>query len=190
LSRCKVASHANHKAELQSGHGCIPSSVNDRSNTKSAYLEPPVSSNRFLDSINDLADQALSCEEWIAFLTYVPTQEAIKESLYVGQEMAAKALEKSKLLVSFPVTPAQVRPKLTNLVAVALTSKNDMQLEPRFQEDDYMRKMELSSEELAAADVKEGMNVESTEDSFSPSKAQWSSLVRRVDTLTLELGMA
>jgi hypothetical protein len=104
--------------------------------------------------------------------------------------MAAKALEKSKLLVSFPVTPAQVRPKLTNFVAVALTSKNDMQLEPRFQEDDYMRKMELSSEELAAADVKEGMNVESTKDSFSPSKAQWNSLFRRVDTLTLELGMA
>jgi hypothetical protein len=105
LFRCKVASHANHKAELQSGHGYIPS-VNDRANTEYAYLEPSVSSSRFPDSINDLADQALSHEEWIAFLTYLPTQEAMEESLYAGQEMAAEALEKSKLLVSFAVTPA------------------------------------------------------------------------------------
>jgi hypothetical protein len=70
-SHCSVASHAVHKAELNKGHGYIPS-VNDRSNTESAFLEPCVPSARFPDSINDLASQFLSHEEWIAFLTYLP----------------------------------------------------------------------------------------------------------------------
>jgi hypothetical protein len=71
----------------------------------------------------------------------------MEESLYAGQDMAAEALEKSKLLVSFAVTPAQVRLKLTNLMTKALTSKKAMKLEPRVQEDDSMDKMELSFEE-------------------------------------------
>lgn len=92
LSWCKVASHANHKAVLQSGHGYIPS-VNDQSNTEFAYLESLVSLNQCPGSISNLENQALSHKEWIAFLTYLPTQETREESMYAGQEMAAEALE-------------------------------------------------------------------------------------------------
>jgi hypothetical protein len=127
LTHCKVASHAIHKAELQEGHSHIPS-VNDRANTESACIDPSINSARFPNSINDLAGQALLHNEWIAFLTYLPTEEAMQESSYVGQEMAAEALEKSKLLVSFAVTPARIKPKLTNLIAKALKSKSTMRL--------------------------------------------------------------
>jgi hypothetical protein len=123
--------------------------VNDRSNTQSACLEPSVSSARFPSSINDLAGQALSHEEWIAFLTYLPAEEVMQESSYVGEEMAAEALEKSKLLVSFAVTPARIKPKVTNIVAKVLGSKSFKQLEPQFKEEgDFMDKMELSFEDL------------------------------------------
>jgi len=43
---CGVASHAAHKADLKKGHGYIPS-VNDRSNTESAFLSPTLSGERF-----------------------------------------------------------------------------------------------------------------------------------------------
>jgi hypothetical protein len=189
LTHCKVASHVIHKAELQEGHGYIPS-VNDRANTESAYLDPWVSSACFPNKINDLAGQALLHDEWIAFLTYLPTEEDMQESSYVGQEMAAEALEKSKLLVSFAVTPARIKPKLTNLITKALKSKSTMRLEPRFnEEDDSMDKMELSFENLGAPDAQEGMDAEANS-AFSPSRAQWHSLVRRVETLTSELGTA
>jgi hypothetical protein len=46
------------------------------------------------------------------------------ESEDVGQEMAAEALEKSKLLVSFAVTPATQKPKLATLVSRILDSKD------------------------------------------------------------------
>jgi hypothetical protein len=62
-------------------------------------------------------------------------------------------------------------------VAKALTYKEGMKLEPWFQEEHSMHKMELNFKELKAPNMKEGMNVESTKDSFSPSKAQWNSLV-------------
>jgi hypothetical protein len=101
----------------------------------------------------------------------------MEELLYAGQEMAAEALEKSKLLVSFAVTPAGVRPKLRSLVAKALTSKKAMKLVPRFQEEDSMDKMDVSFKELQAPDMNDGMNAESAEEPFSPSKAQWNSLV-------------
>jgi hypothetical protein len=123
--------------------------VNDCSNTESAYLVPSVSSAGFPNSINDLAGQVLSHKEWIAFLTYLPTMEVMQESSYVGQEMAAETLEKSKLLVYFAVTPACITPKLTHLVSKVLNSKSGLKLEPRFKEEDNsMDKMELSFEDM------------------------------------------
>jgi hypothetical protein len=59
---CGVASPAAHRADLQKGYGCIPS-VKDRSNTESAFLSPTLSGWRFPNSIDDLANQALSHEE-------------------------------------------------------------------------------------------------------------------------------
>jgi hypothetical protein len=88
-----VSSHSTCKAALQEGHGHIPS-VNDRSNTESAFLQPYVASARFPNSINDLTDQALSHEEWVAFLTYLPTKEAMQETSDIRLEMAEEALEK------------------------------------------------------------------------------------------------
>jgi hypothetical protein len=114
----------------------------------------------------------------------------MEESLYAGQEMAAEALEKFKLLVSFGVTPARTRPKITNLVGKVLTSKKALKLDHWLQEEDSMDKMELSFEDLEAPDMKEGMSAESSKHSFSPSKAQWNSLVCRVETFTLKLGTA
>jgi hypothetical protein len=60
---CGVASHATHKAASDEGNGYIPS-VNDRSGTESAFLDPPVAASRHPNSIEDLAGQALSHEEW------------------------------------------------------------------------------------------------------------------------------
>jgi hypothetical protein len=63
-----------------------------------------------------------------------------------------------------------------------------MRLEPRFnEEDDSMDKMELSFENLGAPDAQEGMDAEANS---AFSRAQWNSLVRRVETLTSELETA
>jgi hypothetical protein len=65
-----------------------------------------------------------------------------------------------------------------------------MRLEPEFnEEDDSMDKMELSFENLGASDAQEGMDAEANS-AFSPSRAQWNSPVRRVETLTSELETA
>jgi hypothetical protein len=187
---CGVASHAMHKAKLDEGCGYIPS-VNSRSGTESAFLEPCVSATRFPSSINDLAEQALSHEEWIAFLTYLPDEEDTQDMMNVRYEATAEALEKSKLMVSFAITPANQKPKLTNLVSRILNSKSAKNLEDRFRkEDDDTDKVNLSFEHLEAPVMEEGSEYAGDAGTFSPSIAQWNSLVRRVETLTEELGTA
>jgi hypothetical protein len=103
---CGLGSHSAHKAKLQPGYGHIPSAT-DRANTEQAFLMPFVSGSHFPDSFNDLASQAMSHEEWLAFLTYLPATDemrALNDDMDV--EIASEALEKSKLLVSFAVAPA------------------------------------------------------------------------------------
>jgi hypothetical protein len=187
---CGVASHAAHKADLQKGYGCIPS-VKDRSNTESAFLSPTLSGWRFPNSINDLANQALSHEEWVAFLSYLPTNEVMEASKDVEVELAAEALEKSKLLVSFAITPARKKPKLPFMVSKIMQDKDAKNLESRFaEEDDPMDKMGLLSfKDLEAPTSSQDGSTTETNSSklFSPSVAQWNSLVNRVETLTSEL---
>jgi hypothetical protein len=147
---CGVGSHVAHKATLQEGHGYIPS-IHDRANTESAFLEPNVASARFPNSIKDLIGQALSHEEWIAFLTYLPDKEVMGSSRELEQESAIQALEKSRMMVSFAITPAAQKTKLPNIVAKILNSKSATNLETRFnEEDDTMDKVELSFENLEA----------------------------------------
>jgi hypothetical protein len=188
---CGVASHAMHKAKLGEGCGYIPS-VKNRSGSESAFLEPCVTSKRFPSSINDLAQQALSHEEWVAFLTYLPDEDDSQDSNNVRFEATAEALEKSKLMVSFAITPANQKPKLPNLVSRILNSKSTYNLEDRFRkEDDDTDKVELSFEHLEAPVMEEeGSKDVGDAAPFSPSVAQWNSLVRRVESLTEELGTA
>ena len=187
---CGVASHAAHKADLKKGHGYI-ASVNDRSNTESAFLSPTLSGERFPSSINDLTGQALSHEEWVAFLAYLPTREVMKASKDVELEIAAEALEKSKLFVSFAVTPARQKPKLPFLVSRIMRSENTRNLESRFKEDDdSMDKMGLLSfKDLEAPSLnQDALSTDSKiPELFTPSVAQWNALISRVETLTSEL---
>jgi hypothetical protein len=187
---CGVASHAMHKAILQEGTGYIPS-VNDRSNTESAFLEPVVSASRFPSSINDLANQALSHEEWVTFLTYLPSEDVMQDSEDIGLELAAEALEKSKLLVSFAVTPAAKKPKLTYLVSRVLRSKGAKNLENQFNEENRdTDKVEWSFEDLEAPMDHENADGLNEAAPFSPSAGQWNSMVRKIENLTNELGAA
>jgi hypothetical protein len=94
VPHCGVASHAAHKADLKQDHGYIPS-VNDRLNIVSAFLSPTLSNRHFPNSINDLASQALSHEEWVASLAYLPTKQVMERSSEVEVEIATEALEKS-----------------------------------------------------------------------------------------------
>jgi hypothetical protein len=138
-----------------------------------------------------LAEQALTHEEWIAFLTYLPDEEDTPDIKDVRYEVTAEALEKSKLMVSFAITPATQKPKLTNLVSRNLNSKSAKNLEDRFRKkDDDTVKVELSFEHLEAPVTKEGSEDIGYPPDFSPSVAQWNSLVRRVESLTEELGTA
>lgn len=118
---CGLGSHSTHKAKLQPGHGHIPS-VTDRANT---------------ESFNDLAGQALSHEEWLAFLTHLPTADkmvALGDDVDI--EIASEALEKSKLLVSFAVTPAHKKPKMQVLMSQIMGTKSARNLGPQFEEED------------------------------------------------------
>jgi hypothetical protein len=189
-SHCGVASHAAHKADLKEGHGYIPS-ANDRSNTESAFLSPTLSGWRFPNSVDDLANQAMSHEQWVAFLAYLPTSKVMQDSSDVGVEIAAEALEKSKLGVSFAVTPARQKPKLPYLVSEIMKPKNS-NLETLFdKEDEAMDKMDLSFKELEAPISSEDIKLEANgPDAFTPSVAQWNSLIHKVETLTTELASA
>jgi hypothetical protein len=189
-THCGVASHAVHKAPLEEGHGYIPS-INDRSNTESAFLEPYVASARFPNSIKDLASQALTHEEWIAFLTYLPEEGVLQQAKGNNQELAAEALEKSKLMVSFAVTPATQKPKLPYLVEKVLNTKGSKNLESRFNEENSATdRVELNFEDLEASPPEGWVDTDADVAPFSPSVAQWNALVSRVETLTHELGSA
>jgi hypothetical protein len=182
-SHCGLGSHSAHKAKLQPGHGYIPS-VTDRANTESAFLSPSISGSHFPDSFYDLAGQAMSHEEWLAFLTYLPTAEEMRAS---GEDMdieiASEALEKSKLLVSFAVTPAQKKPKMQVLMSQIMGTKNPRNLGSQFEEEEAMDKMVLPFADL----VKTEADGSAT---FAPTTEQWNSLVRRVESLTEQLESA
>jgi hypothetical protein len=188
---CGVASHAAHKADLKEGHGYIPS-AHDRSNTESAFLSPTLSGWRFPNSVNDLANQAMSHEQWVAFLTYLPPGKVMHDSSDIEVEIAAEALEKSKLGVSFAVTPARQKPKLPYLISEIMKPKSAKNLETRFdEEDEAMDKMDLPFSELEAPITSEDIKMEANgPDAFSPSVAQWNSLIHKVETLTSELASA
>jgi hypothetical protein len=115
----------------------------------------------------------------------------MQESESIGQEMAAEALEKSKLLVSFAVTPAAQKPRMTNMVYRLLDKQSSKNLEDRFkEEDDAADKVEWSWEELEAPRLEEGTNKNLNELPFLPSVGQWNSLISRVESLSTELDMA
>jgi hypothetical protein len=164
--------------------------VKDRSNTESAFLSPTLSGWRFPNSINDLAGHALSHEEWVAFLLHLPRNKVMEVSKDVEAELAAEALKKSKLLVSFAITPARKQPKLPFVVSKIMQDKDAKNLESRFaEEDDPMDKMGLLSfKDLEAPALsQDGSTTETTSSNlFSASVAQWNSLVNRVETLTSE----
>jgi hypothetical protein len=187
---CGVGSHVAHKAALQEGHGYIPS-IHDRANTESAFLEPNVASDRFPNSIKDLIGQALSHEEWIACLTYLPDEEGSGPSREFEQDLATQALEKSRMMVSFAITPAAQKAKLPNMVAKVLNSKSAKNLENQFNEEDNTTgKVELSFDDLEAPISEEWEESGAASSAFSPSVAQWNSLIHQVEILTTELGTA
>jgi hypothetical protein len=89
--------------------------------------------------------------------------------------------------VSFAVTPAARKPKLTNVVTRVLRSKSGTNLDSRFEdEDEDMDKMEWSFENLEAP-IGEQADDEDREKPFSPSAVQWNSLIHQVQSLTSEL---
>lgn len=116
FSHCGVGSHSMNKASLEPEHG-YPQCDRSGKNTESAHISPSVSGSHFPNSINDLAGQALSHEEWVAFLAHLPNEREVSESEGLDFEIAAEALEKSKMLVSFAVTPARQKSKLPVLMS-------------------------------------------------------------------------
>jgi hypothetical protein len=169
---CGIASHAAHEAELYDGHGYIPS-MRGRANTEAVFLEPNVTATRFPNKFNDIIGQTLSHEEWIAFLTFLPWEETLDESLKnEGQELTAEAVEKSKLQVPFAITPAIKKPRHTTLVSSILNSRSSKNLETRFREEGKATgKVELSFEKLEAPKGEEWVK-EDEAAVFFPSTAQ------------------
>ena len=193
--RCGVASHAAHKADLKQDHGCTPRSANDHSNTESAFVSSTLSGRHFPSSIDDLAGQALSHEEWVTFLVRLPAREVMEESSEVEVEMAAKALKRSKLLVSFAVAPAKQKPGLPLLVSQIMKTKSALNLESRFDKENDTSADKiglLTFDDLEAPPIcQDGAAAKTTgAQLFAPLVAQWNSLVSRVETLTSELGTA
>lgn len=125
-------------------------------------------------------------------MTHLPEDDDSQEATDVHFEVDAEALEKSKVMVSFAITPATQKPELTSLVSKVLDAKSAKNLESRFrEEDDNSDKEEESSFDLLeAATLEDDVKVERDGLLFTPSVAQWNSLVCRVETLTQELESA
>jgi hypothetical protein len=103
----------------------------------------------------------------------------------VEQELAAKALEKSKMMVSFAITLTAQKPKLPNVVARVLNSKSASNLETRFNEEcDATDKVDLSFEDLEAPVSDDWVEKEPDSTSVSPSVAQCNSLIHQVKNLS------
>jgi hypothetical protein len=148
---CGVALHATYKAPLQEGHGYIQS-FSDRSNAESAFFEPYVAPGWFLNSISDLAGQALTQEEWIAFLTYLSKEGIMQEADESNdQDLEAEAFEKSNYWCHLPSPQLLKCPKLPFIVARVLNSKSSKNLGTQFKEEDNtMDKVALAFEDLEA----------------------------------------
>jgi hypothetical protein len=121
-------------------------------------------------------------------LTHSPEEEDTQEAADVRFKVAAEALEKSKLMASFAIAPATQKPKLASLISKVSDAKSAKNLESRFkEEDDDSDKEELSFEFLEAPTRKDDVKIERDGPLFTPSVAQWNSLIHRVETLTQEL---
>jgi hypothetical protein len=57
----------------------------------------------------------------------------MEESTKIGHEMVAKVMEKARHVVSFVVTPAAKRPRLTSVVSKVLASEDAVNLEDKFE---------------------------------------------------------
>jgi hypothetical protein len=179
-THCGIGSHAVHKANLQEGHGYIPN-VSDRAK---AYLEPSIDASRFPGSFSELLGQSLSYEGWLASFTVLPTREEIEESAEVGHELVAEVMEKSRHIVSFAVTPAAKKPRLTNVVSNILNSKSAKNLASRFDDEGFTDKVEMSFEELEAPRSEDWTDAGAETSTFSPTPGQWNSLVQHVSLLS------
>jgi hypothetical protein len=187
---CGIGSHAAHKATLKEGHGYIPS-VTDRANAESAYLDPSVDADRCPGAFSVLLRRLSSYEEWIAsFTALTPTVEEMKLSTEVAPELVAEAMEKSSHVVSFAITPASKKLRLTNLVSDMLVSKNPKNLASRFDDEDPTTKMDVSFENLEVPVLSDWTEVEATSTTFAPTVGQWNSLVGQVTSLKADLEKA
>jgi hypothetical protein len=99
-SHCGVGSHTLHKANLEEGHGYIPS-MTDRSNTESAFLEPSVNAARFPGAFTEVLGQSLSHDEWLASFTVLPTVEEMDKSTEVGHELMTEVTECQAYIYTF-----------------------------------------------------------------------------------------
>lgn len=187
---CGVGSHAAHKATISEGHGYIPS-VTGRSNVESAYLTPSIAAARFPSAFSEILGQCLTHEQWIASFTVLPTEEEMERSGEVGSELMSEVVERSKHIVSFAVTPATKKPRLTNVVSRILNSKSVKNLSSRFDDEGSPTdKVDLSFEDLEVLESKEWSEVDANSSSFAPTATQWNSLVRHVSSLSGELKVA
>jgi hypothetical protein len=130
---------------------CLGSSVTDRSNTESAFLEPSVDAAPFPGAFPELLGQCLSHDAWIASFTVLPTVEEMENSSEVHHELVAEVMEKAKHIVSFAITLAKKKTMFSNLVSRVLNTKSLKNLSSWFNdEDSSMDKVELSFENLEA----------------------------------------
>jgi hypothetical protein len=83
---------------------------------------------------------------------YLPEEGIMQDVNESNQELAAEAFEKSKLMVSFAVTPATQKPKLSLVVGTRiLNSKSSENLGTGFKEEDHTTdKVVLDFEDLEA----------------------------------------
>jgi hypothetical protein len=94
-------------------------------------------------------------------------------------------------MVSFAVTPAAKKPRLTHVVSKVLNSKSAKNLATRFNDEDSTDKVDLPLENLEVCCVPaDWTEVESNAPTFAPSVAQWNSLVTHVISLTSKLNKA